>query len=392
LTVWYLSQSPEEIAVVQEQVNEWAKAHPGVTIDFSPYGFEDMNKALKLALDGKTGPDVAYASPGPQFAGAYFKAGHLKDLTELVKSQGWDQRFNADVIDFYASSDPAAVYGMPYDLSAVGVFYNKKIFDDLGIAVPTTFAEFEDALAKIKAAELTPISVGGQDKWPLFHIFDQLVHGNTPFETLTRLQNLDPQASWNIPEVVAAAEKVKEWNDKGYFNEDPLATSYDDANNLFLTEEAAINIGGTWNNGTFIKQAPFEVGFFALPQMNPDLEWHMGGFTPNNVWIIPTYSKQPDLALELVDYMLSEKAAQALWDLGDIVAFKFATVPPAAAPLQTDVYNAMQATGTGFYSESPAGEIGDAGYAALQDLVAGNGTAAQVAEMLQQGYEKALNK
>lgn len=388
LTLWYLSQSPEEIQLIQDLADKFAERHPGLSIDFSAYGFDDMLKTLKLALDAGTGPDVAYAAP-ILGVDAYVKGGHLVELTEFAKELGWDERFSADTIRYWNRNFPeGAIYGMPYDLTAVGVFYNKEIFDAQGLQPPQTFEEFEAILAKLKEAGITPISVGGLDGWPLTHVWQQLVHANVPWDRLDKLQDLSPDEVWNAPDIVETAARLKEWVDKGYFNENLVATSYDDANNLFITGQVAMNIGGTWNNTTFAEQTAFEPGFFPMPRMNPDIEWHMGGYTPNNVWILSKYSQHQDLGIEFIDYMLSEEAARALWDSGDIAAYRFAEVPAPKFPLQSDVYQAMQITKTGTYFDYPSALVMDAQWAAMQKLAAGETTPQEAMDMIQEAYAK----
>lgn len=390
LTVWYLSQSPEEIALMQKMGDQFAAQHPGVTIDFSPYSFEDMNNTLRLALDGGVGPDVAYASPGPSHGGAYAKAGHLLDLTQIAKDRGWTDHYASDVISYF-NDDPNQIYQMPFDLVTVGVYYNTEIFKQLGLEEPTTFAEFEDILAKIKAAGITPIAVGALDGWPLQHIWDQLVHTSVPIQDLAALETPDPSATYDRPEFVADAAKIKEWYDKGYFNDNMLATSYADGNNLFITGKAAINIGGTWNNGTFSTQPDFTVGFFPMPQVNPDLEWHMGGFTPNNAWMIPVYTPHRDLAIDYVDYMVGKDVATAKWNAGDIPGYKFDPVPEPVSFLQKGVYDAMQKTGTGYYLGNVNSELQSAIWSALQSMIAGKSTPEQAMADIQKVYVSIAN-
>jgi multiple sugar transport system substrate-binding protein len=45
-----------------------------------------------------------------------------------------------------------AVYGAPVDQGPMALFYNKEVFDSLGIAVPTTWAEYQAAGEQLKAA------------------------------------------------------------------------------------------------------------------------------------------------------------------------------------------------------------------------------------------------
>ncbi len=392
LAVWYLSQSPEELELVRSQIAIFEEEHPNITVEFSAYGFDDMNNTLRLGLDGGVGPDVAYASPGPTYGGAYADAGHLVDLLPHAEELGWQDHFAESVIAYNNPNYPNDLYQMPFDLVTVGVYYNTEIYDELGLAPAETLEEFEAQLATIKEAGITPIAVGALTGWPLAHIWDQLLHTNVPYDFIESIEALDPSVGFDDPRVIEAATIVNNWNDLGYFQDNVLATVYPDGNNLFITGEAAINIGGTWNNSTFAEQPDFEVGFFALPQLDPSLDWHMGGFTPNNAWMVPVYSEHQDEAIAFVDFMLSETVGMAKWNAGDIPAYQFAEIPAPVVPLQAGVYNAMLNAATGTYMGSFNAEVGQAIWDNLQSMLAGDLTPEEAMMAVNEVYQGVANQ
>ena len=58
-------------------------------------------------------------------------------------------------------------------------FYNKDMFEENGWEVPGTFSEFEDLLAKIKEAGITPISQCYGD-WSLLFIWEPVMSAYDP--------------------------------------------------------------------------------------------------------------------------------------------------------------------------------------------------------------------
>ncbi len=82
----------------------------------------------------------------------------------------------ADIADWSGTFNPAALaayqlggktYGVPYDIGMVGFWYNKDLFKKAGVEQPpATWTEFLDAVNKLKAANITPIALGGKAKWP----------------------------------------------------------------------------------------------------------------------------------------------------------------------------------------------------------------------------------
>ncbi|MFO8037583.1 MAG: extracellular solute-binding protein [Anaerolineales bacterium] len=391
LTVWFLSGSPEEIGLMQELSDQFAEDHPGVTIDFSSYGFDDMNNTLRLALDGGTGPDVAYTSPGPSHGGQYAKAGHLVNLSPSAEEYGWINKFSESIL-LYNNESLDEIYGAGFDMVSVGVFYNEELFNDLGLTEPETFEDFENIHAEIKDAGYIPIAVGGLDGWPLAHVWDQLLHAIAPIKKIEAVESGDSDASYADPDFVKAAEILDRWIEEGYFQDNMLATSYPDGNNLFINGEAAINIGGTWNNSTFSVQPDFTARFFAFPRVDESIEWHMGGFTPNNAWMVPVYSEHQDLALEYVAFMMGPEVAKAKWNAGDIVGYQFDTIPDPVSPLQADVYSAMQKTGPGYYLGNYSSEVQAAIWAALQAIASGRKSPEEAMQSIDQVYQAVVGE
>ncbi len=192
--------------------------------------------------------------------------------------------------------------------------------------------------------------------------------------------------------MIEAAAKVLEWYEKGYFNEGMLGTSYLDANSLFITGQAAINIGGTWAQPEFATQPEFEARWFPMPQMNPELPWHSGGKAPSDLIVVTSYAEDREAALAFLDYMLSEENARRLWDAGKLVTYRFDEAPPAVNQLQADIYAGMQLTGPGYYMGVSCVEVNRGNWAALQGMIAGETTPEETMAMTQGIYESECPK
>ena len=222
-------------------------------------------------------------------------------------------------------------------------------------------------------------------------MFDQLIHTMVPYDYLVRINyELDPKATWKIPAVLRALTVVQSWSEKGYFQDNFLSLSTTDADNLFINGDAAIDVTGSWNNSNFIENAKFPVRFFPTPQVNKRLPWHLGGFTPNNAWVLPSYVEAKDEALDYIDYVLDEDVARALWKTGDIVAYRFDKIPPASNVLQKDVYQAMQKTLVGLYGFGSKPEFLQAGVSIFQELASLRITPKQAQDKIEVAYRKVV--
>lgn len=349
LTVWYLSESPDEIKLVQGLTDKFVKSRPGLTIEFMPYTFDEIIKNSKLACDSRTMPDVSYNNAGGSYHLAYAKSGCIIELTNIMKQKGWDKKHPVDML-YYAEANPPGgpIWAVPFDVTTIGVYYNKDIFKKYNLSVPKTWDEFEKVLATLKQNGVAPFAVPGTPGGAGHYVL-AVEHVAVPMEKIRMLFDLNPKASLVGDEFVRAATAVRGWADKGYFYEGWLGATTDDQTALFTSGKAAMSLAGTWNNFTYLDRAKFEVGMFPVPQLDPKVPW-AAVTTPNNEWMISKDTKFQDIAIDYVDYMMGEEVAKALWDSGDIPTYKFATQPKPTSPLQADVYAITQMPGSlGYY-------------------------------------------
>lgn len=389
LDFWYQTSGPEGLARFEAISRMFEAKNNDLTIEVTAITFDDMKIQMPLALDSGGGPDIAYVSPLDQGSGLYAKGGHLLELTDIVAERGWTDRFPVAIWDYNNAANPGQYFGLPYSDLIVGLYYNTEKFVELGLEVPETFAEFEELLAAISAVGEMPIEVGGLDGWPLAHVFEQVLHLTTPIEHIAQLEKLNPDFRYDAETVIQAAAVVEKWNDAGYLGEFPLANSYSDANTLFINGDAVLNLGGTWAAPEF-QAAEFEARFFPMPPMDPDRIWNAGGHAVSDDFIIPIYSTQQDCAIEFLDYILGEEAMTFLWEEGELVAYKFDSLPPAANQLQEDLYLAMQATGPGYYMGVVNAEVNDANWEAIQGIVSGDLTPTEAMQSIQGVYEEQI--
>ncbi len=156
--------------------------------------------------------------------------------------------------------------GLNYSLT--GVFYNKKLAQQIGMTEPPkTVAEFEDLLAKAKAAKLQPImqwnatASGGGLAFPL----QNLMAAYGPTQPINDWIFQKPGATIDTPANLTAAQHLEQWVKAGYFPKDANAIEYTDANARFGKGEGVFMFNGDWQNAVYDKDLSGNVGFFVFP-------------------------------------------------------------------------------------------------------------------------------
>lgn len=143
-TITYWSWTPS----AEDQVAAFEKAYPNVTVNYVNAGTntDEYTKLTNAISAGSGAPDVAqveyYAIP--QYA--------LTDSLLDLRSYGLDElesQFTASTWDQVTSED-GTIYGLPQDSGPMALFYNKKVFDEVGIdEAPTTWDEYIEDAKKI---------------------------------------------------------------------------------------------------------------------------------------------------------------------------------------------------------------------------------------------------
>jgi raffinose/stachyose/melibiose transport system substrate-binding protein len=197
-----------------------------------------------------------------------------------------------------------AVYDVPIIGTTFVTFYNKQMFADQGIAVPTTFAEWTAACDKLKAAGITPFLFGGKDQWPINCIFDAfgppLVQAAKPdfFKTLNT-----GATKFTDPEFLSVITRLNTMY-QSYFDKNSLGIAYADAPGLFAQGKCAMYIDGNWSGAQINQAKPaFDVGVFLTPASDDATANQTATVRNGMAWSVIHSSPHKDAALLWMDFL-----------------------------------------------------------------------------------------
>jgi raffinose/stachyose/melibiose transport system substrate-binding protein len=140
---------------------EFTKQFPNVTWDIKSDQFANLITTTPQLLSSDNPPDLLRLPTMVSFA----KDGLLMNLDSYATAFGWDKwpvpQLNQNRVAADGTRGSGSLYAMGLNYSLTGIFYNKKLAAQIGMTEPPkTVAEFEDLLAKAKAAGLQPIMNG----------------------------------------------------------------------------------------------------------------------------------------------------------------------------------------------------------------------------------------
>ncbi|MBI1880075.1 MAG: extracellular solute-binding protein [Chloroflexi bacterium] len=397
LKVWDIWTRDVESQVIETLNQEFEAANPGVTVERTAKSFDDMKATVQLALSDADGPDVVQVYQGRSDMVALVAAGLLTDLTPYWQKYGWSQRLPVPlaarnrVVSDGSAYGRGNLYGMAPTVEFVGIFYNKDKFATASLEVPKTFAEFEAALAQLKAAGETPIMFGNLDGWPAIHTYGEIE--NVYLKDRSYMDNFiygRGDVSFDIPENREAASTYKEWANKGYFTPDFNGATYQDAFDRFSNGEGAMFLTGTWASSDLLAGPNGDnMGFFLLPPQTEGSRKPVVAGT-SSAYAIRQDSANTDLAAAYIDWMMSDRAME-LWQQAGLTPV--APVAPAsveAGTLYADMLNAwdqiVKTQNFGHYLDWATPTFYDTIIMALQDLGDGRLTPTRFVQKLQAGY------
>ncbi|WP_406246874.1 ABC transporter substrate-binding protein [Microbacterium sp. M] len=273
------------IEIAEALIEAFEAENPDITVklESQPAGTEGDN-LMKTKLATGEMEDVFYYN-----SGSLFQA--LNPDQNLVPLD--DQPWVGDLIDTMTAvvSTENGIYGAPFGATQAGaVVYNKKVYADLGLEVPTSWDEFAANNEAIKAAGITPVIQTYGDTWTsqLFILGD---FGNVLAQdedwadeyTAGKRKYADEPALQGFANQQAGFEA-------GWWNQDYASAVYDDGARMVATGEGAHYPILTGIVSTFQQNFPDElenIGVFPLPAQNAE-DTKLTVWLPNAVYIPKT--------------------------------------------------------------------------------------------------------
>ncbi|UOF88696.1 sugar ABC transporter substrate-binding protein [Fodinisporobacter ferrooxydans] len=302
LSLWQVNGSPDENKVIKDEIAAFNKANSGkiqVNLQFLPRGGNDtfFEDKVTAALNSGTLPDLV-SMDGPMVA-PYAANKIIRPIDQYVTPQ-LKSEFLPSIIN--QGTYQGHLYTLGQTESDVLVYYNKKMFDEVGLKAPQavsqawTWQQFEDAGKKLKKVSQWPIDFfvttnGGVNEW--------LTYMGTVFTWSNGGDIISPdgktvQGYLNGSKTIQSLQYIQ-----NLFNE-KLATVADSPDD-FAKGRSAIAVDGDWFAETLKQYPNLQWGMMPLPysktHVSPSGNW---------CWGITTQSKHPQATFKLLEWLTND--------------------------------------------------------------------------------------
>lgn len=379
----------ETIDVIDEIMANYNALGKGITVEQEYQN--DASNIIKIKFASGEVPDIMTT-----YEQEYVDQGQYLDLSSM--DQWWD-RLLPSMRDSCTDVNSGKQYRVCTNMTMAGFFYNKEIFDSLGLEVADTWDEFVRNLEIIKEnyPDIDPWFIFGSEAWSLGHLIEFIPHGYLKakygaMETKkAMLANNKEILDFADPEGAMAtfAAGLLEVQEKGLINSDVLTATSDNCIEAFVRGETAMFSNGMWCLSSILEKDPAmadKIGFAPYPAMMED-GVPMVLVAEDSGYSISASSDHQEEAVDFLNFLFSaenqKKYSEALKSPS-----AFTDVDASWAPQSVvDGVNAAveAAANIGYTNEKPAGFTGDDAGRMVQDLLAGRYSAEEFAS----AYEKA---
>ena len=269
ITLWDISTEDPSKTICEDAVARFTADYPNIKVNEVHQQNDNYKQQLVVAMSSKQAPDMYIHWGGGPMA-EYYKSGFVNDLTDMFNTYDHPDFIDAAVAQ---SSFDGKVLAIPFGgLSGCDIFYNKTIFEEVGIEVPQTIDELEAACDKLLQAGYVPFSLANGSKWTgsMYYMYLVARHsGNDEFNAAYAQEN---GGSFTSEAFIWAGEKIQDWVEKGYFNEgfNSLVTDNGEDRALLYDNTCAMMLHGSWQERSIMADsqewADANLGVFRFPE------------------------------------------------------------------------------------------------------------------------------
>ncbi|GAE25310.1 xylose ABC transporter [Halalkalibacter wakoensis JCM 9140] len=320
--LWPTGTSAAQNQILNEIIEDFESENPGIKVEQEILSNEQYKDKLKVLAASEELPDVGMSWPGGWLQ-PYVNSNMFAPLDDVLDSDFRDKFVDGTIEGFEVDGK---TYGLPTDLNIAMIFYNKKIFEENGLEVPTTYDEFLNVITTLNNNDITPIALGNRDAWTGSMWYMYLADRIAGAETIVNAVN--GTNTFEDPNLVEAAEEIQNLVDLGAFLQGFNGLTSSEAESLFTNGQAAMFLSATWMLPTFTNSDDLSqefkdsVDYFKFPAVEGgkgDINGFVGG---NGGLFVAENSDVKEEAKQFVKYFTEKFGERSLDEAGIIPSYK----------------------------------------------------------------------
>lgn len=322
VTIKVFSSAPDRTSglglLEQTLLDQYMAENENIVIEVEALDDESYKTKFKAYASSSSMPDLVNIWGQPSFLNEVVEEGLLEELNPEDYS---DYEYLEGALDGF--SKDGKLYGLASNTDIMGFYYNKLIFDECGISVPTTYDEFLDVVKVLKEKGYIPVAFDGADKWPMSVYINDLYQKLVGKDSYEQVYEAVYSGDYSNEAWSKAVDLTLEAVDAGAFQLGFETTDYGTSLNLFTNQQAAMYYMGSWEmsiatNEDIDENVRANIGAFPMPvvdggegKVTDVCAWNGGGYA------VTANSKVKDEAIKLLNYMFEpDNWTKIGWETG----------------------------------------------------------------------------
>jgi raffinose/stachyose/melibiose transport system substrate-binding protein len=235
------------------------------------------------------------------------------DLTDLMADL--TDRFPEGVLD--SCTLGGKLWCFPYyDASGTTCFYNRSLFEEYGLSVPTNLDEWTECAKVFTENGIIPFMVQGKDTWawamPFFDTYGQSTGGDSVEQVEAWLRG---EKTFEDDQVYEALDALKALYDNGILTSESFDTDEDGMLANFAQGNCAMIFCGTWDYATLLSMdLDFDYAACEFPVMIDGANPCHAFATGDGAIAIPTWADQDNLenTMRFVEFLTRSENAKKI--------------------------------------------------------------------------------
>jgi raffinose/stachyose/melibiose transport system substrate-binding protein len=297
-------QNPPMVEFMEAFNAKFQEKYPNVTVDMSVVNADELSTVTQTRLTAND-VDVVDMFGFANAAEPYMKnvdppnwqtlieAGLLLDLSD---QPFLDNYYPAAIEDAGTYNDKVYQINLG-TVSYSGIYYNKDMFAEYGVDVPTTWDELVTACETFAADDIPCMTAGGKDGWPIFVGAYGLIGSMYPDQAALVEGLWNGSIKWNDAKSMEMWEKMKVYA-QDMMESGASGIAGDAAPGRFASGAVAMFSGGTWYASAIESAEPdFEWGYIPWPgsDVAEENKFLFGKYDQG--WVIAANSPNTETAL-----------------------------------------------------------------------------------------------
>ena len=245
---WSLSGEPGQ-PIRQAAVDRFNKANADTKITPTFFQNDAYKQKIKTAIGAGQAPTMIWGWGGGGLK-SYVDASQVVDLTDwFTQNDAVKQKILPS--SFGAATVNGKIYAMPIEtVQPIVLFYNKKVFDKVGVQPPKSYQDILDLIPKFNAKGIAPFSLAGQSRWTNMMWLEFMLDRQAGSDVFNNVF-AGKAGSWSDPQVIEMLTKVQDLvKGNAFIKGFSSITADSNADQALLyTGKAAMMVHGSWSYG-----------------------------------------------------------------------------------------------------------------------------------------------